>query len=132
MLVVTANLSSPPDDCAPFDVTESGPHGQQYFAPDAPDTDGDGVPDGADNAYLTPNPDQTDADGDGWGDASDCDVDNDGTVNRDDLSALMQAFGSASGAANYAGGYDYDRDGHVDFADFASLKQRWGQAAVCQ
>ncbi len=93
MLVVTANLSSPAGDCALFDVTQSGPQGQQYFAPDAPDTDGDGIPDGADNAYLTPNPDQTDADGDGWGDASDCDVDNDGAVNRGDLSALMQAFG---------------------------------------
>ncbi|MET0794252.1 MAG: dockerin type I domain-containing protein [Polyangiaceae bacterium] len=132
MLVVTANLSSQPPDCQPLDVTKSGPEGQQYFSPSAPDSDGDGVPDGADNAYLTPNPDQKDADGDGWGDAGDCDADNDGTLNRGDLSALMQAFGSATAAANFAGGYDFNRDGRVDFEDFAILKQRWGKIAVCQ
>ena len=36
-----------------------------------PDTDGDGIFDGADNCPLTPNPSQDDADGDGAGDACD-------------------------------------------------------------
>ena len=35
------------------------------------DTDGDGIPDYADNCWLVPNPDQTDTDGDGIGDACD-------------------------------------------------------------
>ncbi len=39
--------------------------------PNAADTDGDGVPDGADNCPRTPNGDQADADGDGVGDACD-------------------------------------------------------------
>jgi hypothetical protein len=102
MLVVTANLTSEPPNCAPIDVTNSGPDGQQFFSPSAPDTDGDGVPDGADNAYLTPNPDQKDTDGDGWGDAADCDADNTGFVDRADLSALMNAFGSVTGDSNFA------------------------------
>jgi len=132
MLVVTADLSSKPPDCAQFDVTHSGPDGQQFFSPNAPDSDGDGIPDGADNAFLTPNPDQKDTDGDGWGDAADCDANNDGLVNRGDLSALMSAFGSSTGDANYAGGYDFNHDGHIDFADFAVLETRWGKYAVCE
>jgi len=39
--------------------------------PGAPDTDGDGVDDCADNCRYTPNPGQQDADGDGTGDACD-------------------------------------------------------------
>ncbi|HEY0462583.1 MAG TPA: thrombospondin type 3 repeat-containing protein [Polyangiaceae bacterium] len=132
MLVVTANLASKPPDCAQFDVTHSGPDGQQFFSPNAPDTDGDGIPDGADNAYLTANPDQKDSDGDGWGDAVDCDTDNDGLFDRSDLSALMAAFGSASGDANFAAGYDFNHDRQIDFADFSAFKQRWGKTAVCE
>ena len=132
MLVVTANLSSKPPNCAPYDMAHSGSDGQQYFSANAPDSDRDGIPDGADNAYLTPNPDQKDADGDGWGDAADCDADNDGLVNRMDLSALMAAFGSGTGDGNFAGGYDFNHDGQIDFADFALFKQLWGKNAVCQ
>ncbi len=132
MLVVTADLSSLPPDCANYDVTGPGPAGQQYFAPDAPDTDGDGVPDGADNAYLTPNPDQKDSDGDGWGDVIDCDADNSGIIGGADLSELMNAFGSVTGDANFAPIYDLNHDGHIDFADFTAFKARWGLAAVCQ
>lgn len=132
MLVVTASLSSKPPDCAQFDITHSGPDGQQFFAPDAPDTDGDGIPDGADNAYLTPNPDQKDTDGDGWGDVADCDANNDGQVNGAELSALMAAFDSTAGDANFAGGYDFNHDGQIDFADFTLFKEHWGRSAVCE
>ena len=132
MLVITANLSSAPPDCATYDITHSGSDAQQYFSLAAPDSDGDGVPDGADNAYLTPNPDQKDTDGDGWGDAGDCDADDDGLVNRADLSAFMQAFGTTSADASFAGGYDYNRDGRLDFSDFSLLQQQWGRNAVCE
>jgi hypothetical protein len=132
MLVVTADLSTQPPNCAQFDVTHSGPDGQQFFSPNAPDTDGDGIPDGADNAYLTPNPDQKDSDGDGWGDADDCDVDNDGHVDRAELEAFMAAFGSARGDTSFAAGYDFNHDQQIDFADFTAFEQRWGQNAVCE
>jgi len=48
------------------------------------DTDGDGVPDVADNCPNDPNPDQTDTDDDGFGDGCDDDDDNDGTPDGDD------------------------------------------------
>ncbi|HYQ17497.1 MAG TPA: hypothetical protein VEQ58_17110 [Polyangiaceae bacterium] len=129
---MSADLTSKAGDCAQFDVTHSGPPSQQYFAPDAPDTDHDGIPDGADNAYSTPNPDQTDADGDGWGDAGDCDIDNDGHVGAADLDAFMAAFGASTSDPNFAGGQDLNHDGAVGFDDFALFQQRWGQLAVCQ
>ncbi len=85
MLVVTADLASLPPNCAPIDTTGSNGSPtslQLYFPPDAPDSDGDGIPDGADNAYLTPNPDQADTDGDGYGDAADADFNDDGVVDQ--------------------------------------------------
>ena len=131
MIVVSANLASMPPACEPI---ENGAGGaattvQLYFPPDAPDSDGDGVPDGADNAYLTPNPDQTDSDGDGFGDVADADFDNDGAVTKKDLSILVDAFGSAEGDPEYDHGVDLDRDGKIDWSDFAAFQRRWGSTA---
>ena len=50
------------------------------FSP-LPDTDGDGVADGADNCPAVANPLQSDSDGDGIGDACDDDLDGDGAGN---------------------------------------------------
>jgi hypothetical protein len=49
--------------------------------PAAPDTDGDGVADDADNCVDTANSDQADLDGDGVGDTCDGDIDGDGLSN---------------------------------------------------
>ena len=46
-----------------------------YVPASAPDGDLDGVPDAADNAWLTANPGQQDADGDGYANAADADFD---------------------------------------------------------
>jgi hypothetical protein len=63
----------------------------------APDTDGDGVPDDADNCPLAPNGDnpgednQADADGDGIGDACECgDISGDGRVNTTDARLIQR------------------------------------------
>ncbi len=133
MLVVTAYLGSVPPNCAPTDTTGGGAPAttQLYFSPTAPDSDGDGVPDGADNAYLTPNPDQLDADSDGFGDAAECDVDHDGVLGRAELSAFLQAFESTEVDPNFDVRFDFDRDGAVGWGDFALLDEEWGRAAIC-
>jgi hypothetical protein len=134
MLSVSYNANSLPPDCAPFDYSGGGPQiGQLYFPDDAPDTDSDGVPDGADNAYLVANPAQSDSDGDGFGDVSDCDIDNDGFFGRAELSRLVDAFGrTATGSTEFPAELDFNHDDAIDFADFGNLKSRWGQAAICE
>jgi len=134
MLVVSANLASQPPNCASTDWSGSpsatGPTVQLYFPPDAPDTDGDGIPDGADNAYLTPNPDQADVDGDGFGDAAKkWDVNGDGIIDDKDLSVLVDAFGLQRGDAGFNAAVDFDNNGVIDFADFELLRARWRQVA---
>jgi hypothetical protein len=134
MLSVSYNAQSQPPDCASMDVTGDGvpPHQQLYFPPGAPDTDGDGVPDGADNAYQVPNPDQTDTDGDGYGDVADCDADNDDLTGAAELSLLANAFGTTQGDAGFDAFLDLDHDGAVGLADFQLLQAKWGLAAVCE
>lgn len=134
MLSVSYNAQSQPPDCAPMDVTGDGvpPHQQLYFPPGAPDTDGDGVPDGADNAYQVPNPDQADTDGDGYGDVADCDADNDNLTGAAELSLLVDAFGKKQRDAGFDPYLDLDHDGTLGLGDFEILRARWGLAALCE
>ena len=56
---------------------------------DAPDADGDGVPDALDNCLCVSNL-QKDSDGDGFGDACDADFDNDFLVSEQDADKLQE------------------------------------------
>jgi hypothetical protein len=134
MLTVSFNAASMPPDCAFMDASGDGepPEQQLYFPPNAPDTDGDGVPDGADNAYQTPNPDQADTDGDGYGDVADCDEDNDDWVGRGELSKLVDLFGKGAADPGFDPHFDGDQDGVIGLADFTLLTAKWGKAAVCE
>ncbi|MBK9363705.1 MAG: thrombospondin type 3 repeat-containing protein [Rubrivivax sp.] len=78
------------------------------------DSDGDGVCDDVDNCPRTPNPDQRDSDGDGIGDACDiarCDVDKDGDIDKNDLSAISRARGKTVPPLDPA--YDADGNGTI-------------------
>ena len=99
--------------------------GSLYFPDSAPDADGDGIPDGADNASWAANPDQVDTDGDGIGDAGDFDFDNDGIIGRADLSAFVNAFRARTADAHYERTLDFDRDGDIDRDDETVLLSRW-------
>jgi hypothetical protein len=110
----------------------------------APDTDGDGVPDADDNCPATPNPDQTDTDGDGVGDACDncmlvanpdqtdtngdgigdacevvvpvkCDIDMDGDVDRNDISLIIANRNQP--AAHPDDPMDWDGNGIINILD---------------
>lgn len=133
MLVVSANLASQPPNCSDADWSGvpgvSPPGVQLFFPPGAIDSDGDGIPDGADNAYLTPNPDQRDTSGNGFGDAADFDFNDDGRVDHEDLSILVDAFGLQSGDPGFDPRLDLIADDVVDFEDLELFLERWGQVA---
>jgi hypothetical protein len=80
------------------------------------DTDGDGVPDNADNCTLVFNPDQRDTDGDNYGNICDPDFNNDLIVNATDISYLKSNFFTNDPDA------DLDGDGVVNATDLAILR----------
>ena len=90
----------------------------------AADSDGDGVPDSADNCPSTPNapPLDCDTDGDGAGNACDGDLDNSGgVVNFVDLNEFKNRFGTMDPDADFncSGGV-------VNFLDLADFKNLFG------
>lgn len=78
------------------------------------DTDGDGVPDEADNCTAVANADQRDTDGDGIGNACDPDLNNDCLVNFVDIAEIAGLF-LQTGDLDA----DINGDGLVNFIDFA-------------
>lgn len=123
--------STPPGACYPagsaqdYWMTGVTPRVTLYFPDNAPDSDGDGIPDGADNAYLTANPDQRDTDGDGWANIADADFNNDGIVNTADVAIWSAANGSSIGGPSYNPHADMNGDGFVNIADYTLLLGRW-------
>jgi len=90
-----------------------------YYPGSAPDSDGDGIPDTADNAYLSYNPGQEDTDGDGYGDVTDADYDNDDDVDLQDYIDFRSHFG-ATGPQS-----DFDADGDVDLQDYIDFRGKF-------
>jgi len=80
------------------------------------DSDGDGIPDDADNCLLIPNGAQRDTDGDLFGNYCDPDFDNNLIVNAADLAFLKINFFTTDPDA------DLNGDGVVNAADLAILK----------
>lgn len=94
--------------------------------PFQPDTDGDAVPDVADNCTLVANgaqdsatagPSQYDTDGDGFGNRCDADLNNDCVVNVVDLGALRTQFFSTGMLDE-----DFNGDGVVNAIDLGLLR----------
>jgi subtilisin family serine protease len=87
------------------------------------DADGDSIPDRDDNCRLTANGTQIDSDADGYGNACDCDLTNDGSVNQADFMQFRGYWGTTEALADFSG------DGTVNQTDFMILRGRWGTAA---
>lgn len=87
------------------------------------DTDLDDIPNGSDNAYLTPNSGQQDTDGDGYGNICDCDVDNNDVVDYGDVTIFFGDYGSSGPDIDT----DFDSNGVVAYGDVTILFGRHGQ-----
>jgi predicted outer membrane repeat protein len=118
------DAGAPADDLSglprPFDgdgngipVTDMGAY--EYSGPLCSDADGDGVCDGVDVCTSVFDPDQADTDGDGFGNACDCDFDQDGSCSIADFNLFLPDFVSGTDAGT---GTDMDGDGSVGIADF--------------
>jgi hypothetical protein len=82
------------------------------------DSDGDGVPDSADNCPTRANPDQKNTDGDAAGDACDTDADNDGVLDKDAaFNPLPPPQGDNCPLVANPGQADMDGDGIGDACD---------------
>jgi len=101
------------------------PIATSYYTTLSPDDDGDGVPNGSDNAFQTPNAGQQDTDGDGWANAADADLNNDGVVNGADYTQFRTVWG-ATGSELHA---DFNQDGAVNGADYTTFRGRFGDIA---
>jgi hypothetical protein len=87
-----------------------------------PDTDGDGVPDNADNCTSYANADQRDTDHDGHGNRCDADFDQSNLVNIVDIGILKSRFGTSDGDA------DLDGNGIVNIVDLGIFNSLFGKA----
>lgn len=99
------------------------PRFTMYFPAGAPDQDGDGIPDSADNAFFTPNPGQEDFDGDGTGNVADADLNNDGFVDLADFFDFASSYLEAPSPGNED--RDMNGDGFVDLGDYFLFRPRW-------
>lgn len=96
-----------------------------YYPSTAPDSDGDGIVDAADNAYLTANANQADTDGDGYGNAADADLNNDGQVGGSDYTSFRSSWGQTGSGLDA----DFNQDGQVGGSDYTTFRNRWGSEA---
>ncbi|MFO7553077.1 MAG: hypothetical protein R6W80_16850 [Haliea sp.] len=85
------------------------------------DSDGDGIVDSEDNCTDVANTGQVDTDGDGYGDRCDGDLNNNGTVDFQDLATFRSMLGSTTPEG------DFNGNGTVDFQDLATFRSMLGQ-----
>jgi hypothetical protein len=105
LLLVSANMSTQPPECADLDWSGSGPPPfHAYFPPDPPDEDADGIPDGVDADFSQRI-----------------------VTGRGELAHFMSAFGSSRGDTHYDAQLDSDGDGTIGWADYEALLARWGK-----
>jgi hypothetical protein len=93
---------------------------------EAPDQDGDLVPDDEDNCRLAANATQTDSNQDGFGNACDPDYTNEGLVGTSDYVKLLGAYGSTTGQPHYDPEIESGGDGSIGFSELLLLLGSYG------
>jgi hypothetical protein len=83
------------------------------------DSDGDGIPDASDNCIEAENASQLDTDGDDYGNACDCDFDQNLTCSIADFSIFREDY---IATADRGVGTDMDGNGAVSIADFSLFR----------
>ena len=86
---------------------------------DALDSDGDGIPDASDNCIEEENASQLDTDGDDYGNACDCDFDQNLACSIADFSIFREDY---IATADRGVGTDMDGNGAVSIADFSLFR----------
>jgi hypothetical protein len=84
------------------------------------DSDSDGIPDGTDNCTEVENPEQLDTDSDGYGNACDCDFDQNSFCNIADFGIFREDF---IATVDRGVGTDMDSNGAVSIADFSLFRE---------
>ncbi len=91
-----------------------------------PDSDGDGVPNAADNCRLVPNPNQCDSDSDGYGNHCDGDLTGNGATNAQDAVVFRGQLGKPSAGPGYNAA-DMNCSGAVNAQDATLFRQLLGR-----
>ena len=103
-VLVGADLETTPPNCAQIDYSSGPSPVTLYFPPGAPDSDGNGIPDGADPGFEARE-----------------------FYDRTQLSRLVNALDTTTSDSDFDATVDYDHDGSVGDSDFAFLRLHWGQ-----
>ena len=93
------------------------------------DSDGDQIPDNADNAIFVSNSDQRDSNGDGYGNVIDADLNGDKVIDVEDLLIFRVAFGATGliDGTDPRADADFDGDGVVDVVDLLAFRGLFGK-----
>lgn len=103
MAIVSANLASLPPNCAATDWSYGPTPVVAHFPPDAPDDDGDGIPNGMDPDHS---PRQF--------------------LDQAYFSRFVDAFGATSDDPGFDPALDLDDDGAIGWGDYALVRDHWG------
>jgi len=104
LVLVSANMATEPPECAPIDWSygDRGPL-VAYFPSNAPDEDGDEIPDGVDDETSQP------------------------VVGRAELERFMATYGSTEPDDNFQAAFDSDHDRSIGWSDYDAFLERWGK-----